>query len=339
MNHTNNTSEKKESDSNNAVSLNPSEVVKSIETIHRFVQAIYKDSQNNPEFFGWLLENPRALLQTFNSYLALEKRCKDLEQKLSQAATVIVTKDTGAKAISGVEHYELSQNYQTLKGDFESVSVQIFDVLDELNPSFAGANRNKKIAQIQSSLSEIILIDHFFPKPNLFKTSQIENISKQISTFIVSSSGIAEFKNHRLGQTLIRESEDKLNGLIKNSLQQVLIDGLTTLTQLSDPRSNYPEIIKAVEAGVSEKLRLNIKNHLNLTTSIEQLAEKGLNFVMNLTKATPAGRLWIEEKDTQFDLEKHEPHQMCDESQIEFTIFPGYSIDSVIYRRALVFTK
>jgi len=339
MNHTSNTSEKKGSDSNSAVSLNPSEVAKGIETINSFVQAIYKDSQNDPKLFGWLLENPRHLLQILNSYSELKERCKDLEKKLSQAATVIGTKDTGAKAISGVNHYELSQQYQILKGDFESVSVQIFDFFHQLKPSFATSNRHKKIAEIQRNLSEIILIDNFFPKPDLFKSHKIDQTSKEISSLIVSSSGIAEFKNQRLKQILLREREEKLNGLIKNSLQQVLIDGLTTLTKLSDPASNCPEIIKAVEDWISQDLTLKIKAHPTLNTSINQLADKGVTFVMNLTKATPAGRLWIEEKDTEFDRDKHQPHQMCGESKIEFTIFPGYSIDSVIFHKALVFTK
>jgi len=338
MNHTSNTSEKKGSGSNSVVNLNSLEVVKGIEAIHSFVQEIYENSQKNPDLLGGLLENPRALLQMLKSYSDLEERCKDLEQKLSQAATIIGKKDTGSTAVSGQEHYELSRAYQTLKGDFESVSTEVFNLGYQSNPSFVADNRNKQIAEIQSRLSEIILIDNFFPKPNLFKSSEIDRTSKQISSFIVSSSRIAELKP-RSGHILSRESEGKLNELIKNRLEQVLIDGLATLTKFSDSKLNYLEIIKALEAGVIQDLSLNIKANPNLSENLNKLAEQGLNFVMNLAKATPPGRLWIEEKDTQFERDKHQPHQICGESQIEFTIFPGYSIDSVVFHKALVFTK
>jgi hypothetical protein len=339
MTHINNSSQKEESDSKNAVGINSLDVAKSIGAINSFIQAIYNNSQNNPEFLGELLQNPVNLLQILNRYPGLEKTCQDLQQKLIEAATTLGTKDTGATAVSGKEHYELSCLYQILKSDFESVSMQVFDVLYKLNPSFTPYNRNKKIAEIESHLSEIILINNFFPKPNIFKKAEFNTTSQKIKDLIVSSSEIADLKQRSSGQNLSPEIDRKLNELVMNRLEQVLINGLNSLTKTSKPELNYSEIINKVEVWVKQALMLDIKLYPDLTTSLTQLSKKGIIFVMKLTNATPAGRLWIEEKDTQFDQDKHELHPICSESQIEFTIFPGYSIDSVILHKAVVFTK
>lgn len=341
MTNTNNTSKGQESHSQSA-NLNSLETAKGIETINRFIQSIYENSQNNPALFRWLLEHPVEVVKIWDNYQNLEKRCQDLEKRLSQAAQVIATKDTGATAVSGQEHYELGLRYDTLKGDFESVSTHVFEDLFQSNSSFTSSQRKKKIAEIQGRLSQIILIDNFFPKDHTLKSGEVDSASKQIINLIVSKSQIAESKNRNLIDKFMRrgnENEDKLNELVKNKLQQLLINGLVTLIKYSDPQLNYPEIMKAVENWYTEELKANINENPNLKEQLTKLAKKGLDFVIYLSNATPPGRLWIEEKDTLFEHDKHELHQLCKESQVEFTIFPGYYIDSIVFKPALVFTK
>ena len=265
---------------------------------------------------------------------------------MSEAAQVIGTKDTGERAVSGQEHNELGIKYDTLKGNFESVSTNVFDIFLHSNISFPSDQRNQKIAEIQSSLSQIILIDNFFPKANNLKNQEFNAASKEIIRLIVSKSQIAELKNKRRNVVnkftsviISPETEDKLNELFKNKLQQVLINGLATLTKDCNPQLNLNEIMKAVESWCTQELNVNKNDFQVLREPLHKLATKGLYFVIELSTATPPGRLWIEEKDTLFEHEKHELHQLCKESQVEFTIFPGYYIDSVVFRPALVFTK
>lgn len=346
MTNTNNTSKGQESHSQSA-NLNPLETAKGIESINRFIQGIYENSQNNPDLFQWLLEHPVEVVKIWDNYQKLEKRCQDLEKSLSQAAQVIATKDTGATAVSGQQHYELGLKYDTLKGNFESVSVHVFDIFLQSNTSFPSDQRNQKIAEIESSLSQIILIDSFFPKANNLTNQEFSSASKEIIRLIVSKSQIAELKNKKRHNNIMNifpsaishETEDKLNELFKNKLQQVLINGLATLTKECDPILNLNEIMKAIESWFIQELNVNKNDFLLLRDQLHQLANKGLSFVIELSKATPPGRLWIEEKNTQFDRNKHQLHQMCGDSQVEFTIFPGYCMDSFVFRPALVFTK
>lgn len=341
MTNTNNTSKGQELHSQSA-DMNSLNLAKASHTISMFIQGIFDNSQNNPDLLEYLLRDPVHLIKKLDNYQNLEKRCQDLEKRLSQAAQVIATKDTGATAVSGQEHYELGLRYDTLKGDFESVSTHVLEDFFQSNSSFTSSQRKKKIAEIQGRLSQIILIDNFFPKDHTLKSGEVDSVSKQIINLIVSKSQIAESKNRNLIDKLMRrgnENEDKLNELVKNKLQQLLINGLATLTKYSDPKLNYTEIMKAVENWYTEELKANINENPNLKEQLTKLAKKGLNFVIDLSNATPPGRLWIEEKDTLFEHNKHEFHQLCKESQVEFTIFPGYYIDSVVFRPALVFTK
>ena len=341
MTNTNNTSKGQELHSQSA-DMNSLNLAKASHTISRFIQGIFDNSQNNPDLLEYLLRDPVHLIKKLDNYQNLEKRCQDLEKRLSQAAQVIATKDTGATAVSGQEHYELGLRYDTLKGDFESVSTHVLEDFFQSNSSFTSSQRKKKIAEIQGRLSQIILIDNFFPKDHTLKSGEVDSVSKQIINLIVSKSQIAESKNRNLIDKLMRrgnENEDKLNELVKNKLQQLLINGLATLTKYSDPKLNYTEIMKAVENWYTEELKANINENPNLKEQLTKLARKGLSFVTDLSNATPPGRLWIEEKDTLFEHNKHEFHQLCKESQVKFTIFPGYYIDSVVFRPALVFTK
>lgn len=344
MTQINNTSKAEGSDSQNA-DMNPLDIAKGCETVNRFIQGIYENSQNNPGLFEWLLEHPVDVVKILANYQHLENKCQYLQKSLTEAAQVIGTKDTGATAVSGQEHHELGRTYDTLKGNFESVSNDVFHIFQS-NISFSSSQRNQKIAEIQSRLSQIILIDNFFPKANSLTNQEFHLASKEIIRLIVSKSKIAELKNkkrnvmNRLSSGIIsRETDDKLNELFKNKLQQVLINGLATLTKDCHPELNLDEIMKAVESWCIHELNVNTNDYQLLIDPLHQLASKGLYFVIDLSKATPPGRLWIEEKNTQFDRNKHQLHQMCGESQVEFTIFPGYSMDSFIFRPALVFTK
>jgi len=347
MTNTNNTSTGQESHSQSA-GMNPLDIAKGCETVNRFIQGIYENSQNTPALFEWLLEHPVEVVKIWDDYQNLEKKCQYLQKSLTEAAQVIGTKDTGATAVSGQEHHELGRTYDTLKGNFESVSNNVFNIFIQSNISFPSSQRNQKIAEIQSRLSQIILIDNFFPKANSLTNQEFHSASKEIIHLIVSKSQIAESKNkkrngvmNKFTAGINRETEDKLNELFKNKFQQVLINGLATLTKDCDPQLNLNEIMKAVESwGIKElNVNININDYQPLREQLNLLAKKGLDFVIDLTKATPPGRLWIEEKNTQFDPTKHQLHQMCGESQVEFTIFPGYSMDSVVFRPALVFTK
>ena len=335
MIQTSNTSGEGESDLKRTATLNSLEVAKGIEVINNFVQTL-SNSQDGSEVLEWLIGNPSALLTFLRDYSEIKRRCQDLEQNLSQAATIIGTKDTGATASSGHECYELVRQYQTIRGDFSSVSMQIFDLSHQSTSSLA---RNKKIAQIQCDLSTIILIDNYFLTDDFSRSKDYTGITKQIVSLIVKHSKIAELKQKWPLQHLSRESEDTLNELVKSKLQQSCINGLAILTKSSNQQLNYTEIIRLIEAWASKHLHLNIKASGHLSENIDKLVHKGIDFVMNLSNAVPPGRLWIEEKGVQFEQSRHQLHQMCGESQIEFTVFPGYSIDSIVLEKALVFTN
>jgi|GEM_PF-3794431 len=335
MNHLGNMQGGGELDTRRTSTLNSMEAAKGIEVINNFVQVI-NNSQNGDEILEWLLRDPAALPKFLNNYSDMQKKCQELEQRLSQAAITIGTKDTGFTASSGHECYESVRQYQALKDDFNAVSAQIFDISQQPTSSF---NRNKMIAKIQGHLSTMILINNYFLMNNALKNTEFNLLTRQIVNLIISYSKIAELKYRYPVEFPSPEDHDILEQLAKNKLQQSLIDGLAVLTKSSDRERNCTEIIRLIEAWASKHLCLNIRDHKHVRESISNLVYRGIDFVMNLSNAIPPGRLWIEEKGVQFEQDRHQLHQICNESQTEFTIFPGYSINSVILQKAVVFTN
>ncbi|BAY38837.1 hypothetical protein NIES2111_31860 [Nostoc sp. NIES-2111] len=301
----------------------------------------------------YLLQLQDEIRQINKKYNDLEKDIKHLEnernelviekgQILGKLAAKQIDKTTTfvtyTSSDDNIQHHILYQEFKQLKDqEFNAFSNKLFHYRCEQSLALK-SNRKREITIIKSVLSENILINgmKIFAENSDFSPEILENAMKVVRPSFCHALGIVE--NSEISKILSNELEN----LIKQGIKFVTKTSSNDTTKRSWNEEEFTEAVKDISRTVYTALQIAEETNISreIRTNTDNLVRKGLELVKKIASADPPGNLWIEQKDTLFDYEKHEAVLGCKEGgKILLTVYPGYVVGNRIFEKALVFTE